>query len=59
MFLKKKGLADMNRILVLIGVFVFLPLNGKELQDCKWKNEQGTPCLTISAPNTSKFSEES
>ena len=49
-----------NLILVLIGVFVFLPLNGKELQDCKWKNEQGTPCLTIfSAPNTSKFSEES
>lgn len=49
-----------NLILVLIGVFVFLPLNGKELQDCKWKNEEGTPCLTIfSAPNTSKFSEKS
>ena len=50
---------DMNRLLIiLISVLFFFPLESKELEKCKWKNESGTPCLTIfSAPNTSDVNE--
>ncbi len=44
--------------LILTSVLIYLPLEGKELENCKWKNKIGTPCLTIfSAPNTSKITE--
>ena len=47
-------------ILVIISVLIYLPLESKELEICKWKNLSGTPCLTIfSAPNTSEISEGS
>ena len=37
---------------------IYLPLESKELENCKWKNDSGTPCLTIfSAPNTSELTE--
>ena len=43
---------------ILISVLIYLPLESKELENCKWKNKIGTPCLTISsAPNTSKITE--
>ena len=45
---------------LLISVLIYLPLESKELENCKFKNEKGTPCLTIfSAPNTSKITEGS
>ena len=45
-------------ILVIISVLIYLPLESKELENCKWENKIGTPCLTISsAPNTSKITE--
>ena len=49
----------MNRLLIiLLSVLFFFPLESKELEKCKWKNESGTPCLTIfSAPNTSDVNE--
>ena len=37
---------------IIASVLIFLPLESKELENCKWKNESGTPCLNIfSAPN--------
>ena len=43
---------------ILISVLIYLPLESKELENCKWENKIGTPCLTISsAPNTSKITE--
>ena len=49
-----------NLLLILIGVFIYLPLEGRELKNCKWKNNEGTPCLTIfSAPNTSDLNKSS
>ena len=49
----------MNRLLIiLLSVLFFFPLESKELEKCKWKNESGTPCLAIfSAPNTSDVNE--
>lgn len=45
-------------LLTLFLSIYFLPIESKELENCVWKNEKGTPCLTIfSAPNTSKISE--
>ena len=38
----------MNRLLIiLISVLLFFPLESKELEKCKWKNESGNPCLTV------------
>ena len=46
--------------LILVSALIYLPLESKELENCKFKNEKGTPCLTIfSAPNTSKITEGS
>jgi vitamin B12 transporter len=43
---------------LLISVLIYLPLESKELENCKWENKSGTPCLNIfSAPNTSKITE--
>ena len=43
---------------IILSTLIYLPLESKELENCKWKNESGTPCLTIfSAPNTSEFTE--
>ena len=45
---------------IIASVLILLPLESKELENCKFKNEKGTPCLTIfSAPNTSEISEGS
>ena len=45
-------------ILLVFTVLIYLPLEAKELKNCKWKNDEGEPCLTIfSAPNTSKITE--
>ena len=42
----------------IILVLSFLPLKSKELNNCEWKDQSGTPCLTIfSAPNTSEITE--
>ena len=42
----------------LISVLIYFPLESKELENCKWRNNSGTPCLTIfSAPNTSEITE--
>ena len=39
---------------------IFLPSKSRELEKCRWKNNNGVPCITIfSAPNTSKLSEGS
>ena len=47
-----------NFLIVILSLLIFFPLGGEELKNCKWKNESGTPCLTIfSAPNTSKITE--
>ena len=44
--------------IIILSLFIYLPLESKELENCKWKNESGTPCLTIfSAPNTSELTE--
>ena len=46
--------------LILVSALIYLPLESKELENCKFKNEKGTPCVTIfSAPNTSKITEGS
>ena len=38
--------------------FNFASASGEELKECKWKNTERIPCLTIfSAPNTSKITE--
>ncbi len=51
----------MNRLLIFLLFFLIsLPANGRELENCEWKNKNGIPCITIfSAPNTSKISEGS
>jgi vitamin B12 transporter len=47
-----------NFLLIILSLFIFFPLGSEELKNCKWKNENGAPCLTIfSAPNTSKITE--
>ena len=47
-----------NFFTIILFLLIFSPLKSKELENCKWKNESGTPCLTIfSAPNTSKITE--
>ena len=41
-------------------IFNFVQAQGKELDDCNWKNDSAIPCITIfSAPNTSSISEGS
>ena len=45
-------------ITIIFSVLIYLPLESKELEKCKWKNNIGNPCLTIfSAPNTSNINE--
>ncbi len=47
-----------NFLIIILSLLIFFPLGSEELKNCKWKNESGTPCLTIfSAPNTSKITE--
>ena len=47
-----------NIILIIFSFLIFLPLESKELINCKWKNDDGIPCLNIfSAPNTSEINE--
>ncbi len=47
-------------ILVILSALICLPLQSKELENCKWKNNNGKPCLTIfSAPNTSEKNQDS
>ena len=56
-----KKLLIMKKIIITnIFLLLFTFLNAEELPPCKWKNSDGTPCLTIfSAPNTSVISEGS
>ena len=43
---------------LLISVLIYLPLESKELENCKWDNKSLTPCLNVfSAPNTSELTE--
>ncbi len=43
---------------IIASVLIFLPLESKELENCKWNNKSGTPCLNVfSAPNTSELTE--
>ena len=50
----------MKLLVIILTIFFFSNLQGKELEKCKWKNIEGTPCLTIfSTPNTSKITEGS
>ena len=45
-------------LLTLFLSIYFLPIESKDLENCVWKNEKGTPCLIIfSATNTSNISE--
>ncbi len=44
--------------IIIVSIHFFLPLKGKELEKCEWKNVSGVPCLTVfSVPNTSQISE--
>ena len=44
--------------IIILFVLIYLPLESKELENCKWKNDNGNPCLAIfSAPNTSEITE--
>ena len=44
--------------LIIVSILIFFPLESKELENCKWKNDFGKPCLTIfSTPNTSLINE--
>jgi vitamin B12 transporter len=43
---------------IVASVLIFLPLESKELENCKWDNKSLTPCLNVfSAPNTSELTE--
>ena len=45
---------------IILSILIYLPLESKELENCKWRNISGTPCVTIfSAPNTSEITESS
>ena len=47
-----------NLFFILIILLTYLPLESKELNNCKWSDKSGTPCLNVfSAPNTSKLTE--
>ena len=47
-------------ILLVLTAIIYLPLEAKDLKNCEWKNDEGTPCLTIfSTPNTSDINESS
>ena len=46
------------KVIILVALFPF-NLICENLEECKWNNSEGVPCLTIfSAPNTSILSEE-
>ena len=51
----------MKLLIILFLVYLnFASASGEELKECKWKNTNRVPCLTIfSAPNTSKITEGS
>ena len=43
---------------IIASILIFLPLESKELENCKWNNKSGTPCLNVfSATNTSELTE--
>jgi vitamin B12 transporter len=45
-------------LLVILLLLTYLPLESKELENCKWDNKSRTPCLNVfSAPNTSELTE--
>ena len=45
-------------VLTILFILIYLPSESKELQNCKWEHNSGTPCMTIfSAPNTSQITE--
>ena len=40
-------------------ILLFSTFNAHALENCKWNNNEGTPCITVSkTPNTSIFSQE-
>jgi len=44
-------------LIFIISIFTF---NASALENCKWNNKKGVPCLTISkTPNTSEFNQRS
>ena len=51
----------MKFFLVLIFLYLnFFKVSGENLEKCIWKNDSGTPCVTIfSTPNTSELNENS
>ena len=51
----------MKFFLVLIFLYLnFFKVSGENLEKCIWKNDSGTPCITIfSTPNTSELNENS
>lgn len=47
----------MKKISISLLILLFLSVEAFSLEKCKWKNEDGKPCLIISkTPNTSSFS---
>ena len=46
--------------LLLVSVISIFTFNASALENCKWNNKKGVPCLTISkTPNTSEFNQGS
>ena len=46
--------------LLLVFVLSIFTLSASALENCKWNNKKGVPCLTISkTPNTSAFNQSS
>ena len=47
------------RIIFIFILFIF-SVKAEQLENCKWDNRDGNPCVVISkTPNTSSFSEGS
>ncbi len=47
-------------VLILYSILFSFSSYGDELDNCKWKNTEGTPCITIfSTPNTTKLNQNS
>ena len=43
-------------LVLIISIFTF---NASALENCKWNNQKGTPCITISkTPNTSLYNSQ-
>ena len=46
--------------LLLVFVISIFTFNASALENCKWNNKKGVPCITISkTPNTSEFNHRS